>query len=58
MKKYVHFRSDKLKGRFHVEDVSVGGWIILKMYLKVIGSMDMKYFEHGNEKDKRHLPSS
>jgi hypothetical protein len=42
---YAQFRSYKLKGRFNVEDVCVGGWIILKMYLKVIGSMNMKYFE-------------
>jgi len=55
---YAQFRSDKLKERFHVEDVGVDGWIILKIYLKVIGSMDMKYFEHGNDKNTQHLPSS
>jgi hypothetical protein len=53
---YAGFRSDKLKGRFHVENVGVGGWIILKMYLKVIRSMDMKYFEHGNK--KKHAASA
>jgi hypothetical protein len=36
---------------------TVCGWIILKMYLKEIGSMDMKYFEHGNEQNTEHLPS-
>jgi hypothetical protein len=55
---YAHFRSDKLKGRFHVEDVGVGGWIILKMYLKVTAPMDKKYFENGNGNNKQHLASS
>ena len=41
-----------------MENVGVGGWIILKIYLKVIGSMDMKCFEHGNDKNTQHLPSS
>jgi hypothetical protein len=40
-----------------VEDIGVGGWIILKIYLKEIGSMDMKYFENVNEANTEHLPS-